>query len=186
MFRKQKPTLVLDLDETLVHSSPRPSPTSSFKIYVRQDSGRIVPFYVSERPYLSTFLRTVSKMYRIVIFTASRNRYADKVIDRIDTGGDVSTRFYRQDCTRSASRGFGKNLSMLSKDLSRVVLVDNSSDSFAFQPNNCILIKSWYGIGEDTELLDIIPFLEILATCDDVRSILSRRRRKRRKASSKS
>ena len=174
-----KPTLVLDLDETLVHSSPRPSPTSSFQIHVRQqDSGRMIPFYVSARPYLSQFLRSMAKVYRIVIFTASRNRYADKVIDRIDSGDYISTRFYRQDCTRGASRGFAKNLSRLSKDLSRVVLVDNSSDSFAFQPNNCILIKSWYGVGEDTELLDIIPFLEILATCDDVRSILSRRIRK--------
>ena len=177
------PTLVLDLDETLVHASPRPGPSSSFKIYVEQDTGSpSIPFYISERPHLNSFIKTVSQMYRIVIFTASRSRYADKVIDQIDPYGAVSMRLYRQDCTRSGSTRFAKNLSRFDKDLRRVILLDNSEDSFALQPNNGILIKAWYGgnRNDDTELLDVIPFLEILSSCKDVRSILSRRRRKKK------
>ena len=103
---KTEPTLVLDLDETLVHSSPRPSPTSSLKFtYVKipVESFVLISGVLIFRRFLN-----VSKIISRVIFTTNRNRYADKVIDRIDTGGDVSTRFYRQDCTPLRLEGSGK------------------------------------------------------------------------------
>ena len=48
--------LVLDLDETLVHSSFRPVPHADFVIPVEID-GRLVDVYVLKRPHVDEFLR---------------------------------------------------------------------------------------------------------------------------------
>jgi len=63
----QKPpyTLVLDLDETLVH-------------YLDQDQNG--NFHLTIRPGVSEFLEELSKYYRIVVFTAAHQDYADWVI----------------------------------------------------------------------------------------------------------
>ena len=51
-----KKVLVLDLDETLVHSSFRPVPHADFVIPVEID-GRLVDVYVLKRPHVDEFLR---------------------------------------------------------------------------------------------------------------------------------
>jgi CTD small phosphatase-like protein 2 len=51
-----------------------------------------------------------------------------------------------------ASGGFVKDLSVINRDLSKVVLVDNSLNSFQLQPNNGIPMKSWFDDPEDAEL----------------------------------
>jgi hypothetical protein len=54
-----KKTLVLDLDETLVHSSFKPIPNPDYIIPVEID-GRLVDVYVLKRPWLDHFLNAVS------------------------------------------------------------------------------------------------------------------------------
>lgn len=53
-----KKTLVLDLDETLVHSSFKPIPNPDYIIPVEID-GRLVDVYVLKRPWLDHFMNTV-------------------------------------------------------------------------------------------------------------------------------
>jgi hypothetical protein len=53
-----KKTLVLDLDETLVHSSFKPIPNPDYIIPVEID-GRLVDVYVLKRPWLDHFMATV-------------------------------------------------------------------------------------------------------------------------------
>eukprot|EP00879_Flechtneria_rotunda_P004965 GHRR01005241.1.p1 GENE.GHRR01005241.1~~GHRR01005241.1.p1 ORF type:complete len:183 (+),score=44.12 GHRR01005241.1:368-916(+) len=53
-----KKTLVLDLDETLVHSSFKPIPNPDYIIPVEID-GRLVDVYVLKRPWLDHFMSTV-------------------------------------------------------------------------------------------------------------------------------
>ena len=175
---EDKPTLVLDLDETLVHSSPTLGSTSQydFVVHVFIDSvGHFVPFFVRCRPYLSLFLARMSRLYEIVVFTASRKKYADKVIDRIDRFGAVSRRFYRDSCTQLHSNKFAKNLRCVRRDGGRIVLVDNSEASFHFNQDNGILISGWTDDRSDSALLDLIPLLEVLSQSSDVRGLLSRR-----------
>lgn len=68
-------TLVLDLDETLVHSeiSKPPEatipPTFTFTVDI---AGTPQPFFVWVRPGLHDFLRAVSELYEVVVFTASQ------------------------------------------------------------------------------------------------------------------
>lgn len=68
-----KKCLVLDLDETLVHSSFKPIPKPDFIIPVEID--RVVHHvYVLKRPYVDEFLLRASKCYEIVVFTASLSK----------------------------------------------------------------------------------------------------------------
>ena len=62
-------TLVLDLDETLVH-------------YIEADNKGL---YLS-RPYAENFLSEMSKYYEIVVFTAAVQEYADWILDDFDNG----------------------------------------------------------------------------------------------------
>ena len=92
-----KKTLVLDLDETLVHSSFRPVPSPDYVIPVEID-GRIVDVYVLKRPFVDHFLRAVGQRFEVVVFTASLGKYADPLLDLLDRSGVVRWRLFREAC----------------------------------------------------------------------------------------
>ena len=80
-------TLVLDLDETLVHSSFKPptglEPPADIVLPVDIE-GRVCNVYVLARPGCVKFLNEMNKYYEVVIFTASLSKYADPLMDIID------------------------------------------------------------------------------------------------------
>jgi hypothetical protein len=51
-----KPCLVLDLDETLVHSSFKPVPNADYIIPVEIDPGTLTDVYVLKRPFVDYFM----------------------------------------------------------------------------------------------------------------------------------
>ena len=63
-------TLVLDLDETLVHSSFKKVRNADIKQAIDID-GYIQTIYVNIRPYCEEFIIQMSKHYELVMFTAS-------------------------------------------------------------------------------------------------------------------
>lgn len=65
-----KKTLVLDLDETLVHSSFQPTQSCQYKIPVEIE-GSVYNVYVYRRPGAIEFIRHMSTLYEVVIYTAS-------------------------------------------------------------------------------------------------------------------
>ena len=65
-----------------------------------------------------------------------------------------------------------KDLSELGRDMTDVLIIDNSPTAYLFQPDNALPIISWYDEKEDTQLYDYIPFLQALSNIDDVRPIL--------------
>lgn len=68
---KQRKTLVLDLDETLVHSSLDgfDLPDFSFPVFF---NGREHMVAVRQRPHLVTFLEECALLFEVVVFTASQ------------------------------------------------------------------------------------------------------------------
>ena len=68
-----KKTLVLDLDETLVHSSFKPIPKPEYIIPVEID-GLVHHVYVRKRPGCDTYLRMMARHYEIIVFTASLSK----------------------------------------------------------------------------------------------------------------
>ncbi|XP_076929729.1 uncharacterized protein LOC143594264 isoform X2 [Bidens hawaiensis] len=167
-------TLALDLDETLVHSSLDHCDDADFTFSVVSGLKEHT-VYVKQRPYLRTFLEKVSEMFHIVIFTASQSIYAKKLLDILDPDGKIiSRRAYRDSCI-FADGSYTKDLTVLSVDLAKIVLIDNSPQVFRLQVNNGIPIKSWFDDPSDCALISLLPFLETLVDAQDVRPIIAKR-----------
>ncbi|KAL1531379.1 protein-serine/threonine phosphatase [Salvia divinorum] len=148
--------VVLDLDETLVCAYE----TSSLPAMLRSqatDSG-IIRFelecissdkefegkpkinYVTvfERPGLKEFLKQLSEYADLIFFTAGLEGYAGPLVDKIDSANLFSCRLYRPSTISTEYREHVKDLSCLSKDFCRIVIVDNNPFSFLLQPLNGI------------------------------------------------
>ena len=162
-----KKTLVLDLDETLVHSSFTPFDNNDIVLNVDFD-GMLYNIYVLVRPGVEYFIKTVAKYYEIVIFTASLSNYASPLLDILDKNNDIKFRLFRENCTY-INGTYIKELKRLNRNLKDLVIVDNSPLAYTFDIDNGLPIKTWYDDKNDTELYKIITILEFLSTTDDVR-----------------
>ena len=127
-------TLVIDLDETLVH-------------YVEEENRA----YVQVRPYADYFLTEMGKYFEIVIFTAAAEDYADIVLNELDKNKAIDYKLYRKH-TEQINGVFIKDLSKLGRDINKVVIVDNNKDNFSLQPENGLHICSFLGDQNDDEL----------------------------------
>ncbi|VDN34514.1 unnamed protein product [Gongylonema pulchrum] len=165
-----KKCLIIDLDETLVHSSFKPVKNPDFVIPVEIDNV-IHQVYVSKRPYVDEFLERIGDKFECVLFTASLAKYADPVADLLDKRGVFRARLFREACVFHKGN-YVKDLTRLGRDLKKVIIVDNSPASYAFHPNNAIPVQTWFDDVNDMELLDIIPVLEQLAEVDSIYSVL--------------
>ncbi|AET40956.1 HAD family hydrolase Ecym_7104 [Eremothecium cymbalariae DBVPG len=154
--------LVLDLDETLVHSSFKYLHTADFVIPVEIDN-QVHNVYVIKRPGVDEFLRRVGELYEVVVFTASVSRYGDPLLDILDKHNVVHHRLFRDSCYNYEGN-YIKNLSQIGRPLSDLIILDNSPASYIFHPHHAIPISSWFSDAHDNELLDILPLLEDLAS----------------------
>ena len=143
----KKFTLVLDLDETLIHFKENPN----------NESSGLLRF----RPFLTEFLTHVEKEYELVIFTAAVQDYADPIIEAIEKKSNVifDCRLYRKH-TNIVNNDFVKDLSRLGRDLSKVIIVDNMSQNYKLQPYNGISIRPFWG--KDTKDMVLVDLLYVL------------------------
>jgi len=170
----KRKTLILDLDETLVHSTLKPVTHHHITVEVLID-GVACTFYVIKRPYVDDFLRKVSEWYDIIIFTASMRQYADPLIDQLDPKRLVKRRLFRESCLNKDGN-FIKDLTLIQQDLPSTIIIDNSPIAYSHNKENAVPIDNWMGDNpSDDALLSLIHFLGALRFTDDVRSILSLR-----------
>ncbi len=139
-------TLVLDLDETLIHFKPNPN---------NEESGTI-----KIRPFLMEFLAKIKEYYELVVFTAATQEYADPIINALETNGKFfDYRLYRMH-TIIIDNDFVKDLSKLGRDLSKIIIVDNMEQNYKLQKNNGITIRPFWGKdNEDSALIDLLDIL---------------------------
>ena len=149
-------TLVVDLDETLVH-------------YIEEENRA----YVQVRPYADYFLTEMGKYFEIVIFTAAAEDYADIVLNELDKNKAINYKLYRKH-TEQVNGIFIKDLSKLGRDISKVVIVDNNKDNFSLQPENGLHICSFIGDQNDDELFHLSEDLLKIAKSkeNDIRPII--------------
>lgn len=168
---EDKPTLVLDLDETLVHCTVEPIDNPDL-IFPVTFNGTLYDVYVRKRPYLDYFLEAVSMAYEVIVFTASQRVYADVLLDLLDPKKKyVKHRLFRESCVM-VQGNFLKDLHVIGRDYSRMALVDNSPHAYGFQIENGIPIESWFDDDTDTELLKLVGFLRKAFAGSDVRSVI--------------
>ncbi|KAH0457800.1 hypothetical protein IEQ34_013115 [Dendrobium chrysotoxum] len=159
---------------------------------------------VFERPGLEDFLEQTSKFADLVLFTAGLEGlifchsslfrkllylisitscflnlmvvlgYARPLVDVIDVKNRFSLRLYRPSTVSTEHRHHVKDLSCLSKDLCRIVIVDNNPFSFLLQPLNgipCVAFSAAQPF--DEQLLKVVlPLLKQLSLEKDVRPVL--------------
>ncbi|XP_039612306.1 carboxy-terminal domain RNA polymerase II polypeptide A small phosphatase 1 [Polypterus senegalus] len=166
--------VVIDLDETLVHSSFKPVNNADFIIPVEID-GIVHQVYVLKRPHVDEFLKRMGELFECVLFTASLAKYADPVADLLDKWGAFHCRLFRESCVFHRGN-YVKDLSRLGRDLNKVIIIDNSPASYIFHPDNAVPVASWFDDMSDTELLDLLPFFEKLSKVDDVYTVLKQQR----------
>ncbi|KAF7031466.1 hypothetical protein CFC21_042791 [Triticum aestivum] len=175
-------TVVLDLDETLVsayESSGLPPIVRTQAVEAGlhcfdmecistdkdvEGKQKVNHVTVFERPGLHEFLQKTSEFADLILFTAGLEGYARPLVDIID----AHNREYREHV---------KDLSCLSKDFSRIVIVDNNPFSFIVQPLNgipCVPFSA--GQHSDDQLMEVIfPLLKHLSVQRDVRPALYER-----------
>jgi CTD small phosphatase-like protein 2 len=157
-----------------VHSTLEPCEDSDFTFPVHFNL-REHTIYVRCRPYLKEFLETVASMFEIIIFTASQSIYAEQLLNILDPKRRLFRhRVYRESCL-FVEGNYLKDLSVLGRDLARVVIVDNSPQAFGFQLDNGVPIESWFDDRNDRELLTLLPFLQSLVGVEDVRPCIARK-----------
>ncbi|KAK2868684.1 hypothetical protein Q7C36_000555 [Tachysurus vachellii] len=165
-----KKCVVIDLDETLVHSSFKPISNADFIVPVEID-GTVHQVYVLKRPHVDEFLQKMGELFECVLFTASLAKYADPVADLLDQWGVFRARLFRESCVFHRGN-YVKDLSRLGRELHNVIIVDNSPASYIFHPENAVPVQSWFDDMTDSELLDLLPFFEGLSKEEDVYGVL--------------
>ena len=156
-------TLVIDLDETLVHSyfdiNPPRKPDISFEITIDNKKLKVNTLV---RPGAIEFLEKMSEIFEIVIFTASLRLYALPIINFIDKKNKCEFKLFREHCS-ILNNGFIKDLKKLSRDLNNLILLDNNPKSYFLNKENGIPIKTWTDDLLDKELFKITPYLTFLS-----------------------
>ena len=165
-----KKTLILDLDETLVHSSFTPFEKNDIVLNVDFE-GVIYNIYVLVRPEAELFIKTVAKFYELVIFTASISKYASPLLDILDKEKNIKYRLYRDQCT-FINGIYIKDLKKCNRSLKDLIIVDNSPIAYTFDSDNGLPIKTWIEDPDDRELMKLVPILEFLSKTKDVRKFI--------------
>ncbi|GLJ19143.1 hypothetical protein SUGI_0343740 [Cryptomeria japonica] len=168
-----KKTLVLDMDDTLLHASFHPAQRFDFAVEF-QAEGKARKCYVLKRTGVENLLQELSGLYEIVIFTAGRSRYANALLDKVDPQGKIEHRLTRENCTElpGIPTIFVKDLSKLGRDLKKLIFVDDKPFQ-SFQSENAYPISPFVDDVSDTELFRLVDFCKrVAASTSDVRDEL--------------
>lgn len=157
------PTLVFDIDDTLVFSSV--VKRKGDQIRIRIGRKRV---YARVRPGTIKMLEILSGNFDIFFFTAALPEYANAIIDRIAPDTPMDRRLFKNDCIEYAGQ-MVKDLRIIARPLSRVLLIDDLFGSAMLQPDNLVRIAPWDGKEDDTVLIDeLLPTLMSIAGDDDI------------------
>ena len=183
-----KKTLVLDLDETLIHSSEFPphSNVNFFKIKGTSDynykitldetienDNKSNSIYVYKRPGLDDFLKYVSKTFEIFIYTYAERFYAEPILNVILPFLDEDHRLYRDSCIKKKGKPVYKDLQMLNRKKTDLIFIDDNDEAYKKHQKNTIVIPTWNGMPSDKALsVWLIPLLKRCNDANDVRDII--------------
>ena len=176
-FQKNKKLLIIDIDETLVHSDidftlKEKNKTYDTILHFNSEDETNIPIPLIIRPGTKKFLDFAVKEFELVVFTASEKQYADAIVDYIEKDKKYfKMRLYRDHCLFIEPGLYIKDLRIFSdfKKLEDIIILDNSLFSFTNQLNNGILITSFFDDMNDTFLENVKCYLEYIKNEKDIR-----------------
>lgn len=151
--------LILDLDETLIHSDLDLKYSAHDK-YIELNDGSVIPLNI--RPYIKEFLDFCNQHFDIVIYTASCSDYADPILNFLEEhleNNYFKYRLYREHCIVYGNF-YIKDLLIFNKPMEKTIIVDNNLFSFCHYLNNGVLVTSYYNENDDLDLLSLIEFFK--------------------------
>lgn len=172
-FDSSKKVLLLDLDETLIHSDfENQCHNIDAEINISVDNTSSCALRIAVRPHIREFLQFARSKFNVVLFTAGVQEYADPIVNYLDPLNEIfSLRLYRDSCFEFRNF-FIKDLSILSGiDEKDMIIVDNCIFSFAMHLSNGYLISSFYENRDDSELLFLIDYLIKISASDSVKEV---------------
>ncbi|KAL9126407.1 MAG: hypothetical protein Q9217_004535 [Psora testacea] len=151
LLASKKLSLVVDLDQTIIHATvdptvadwqkdsenPNHEAVKDVRAFLLKDDGpgnKGCWYYVKLRPGLEQFLENVSKIYELHIYTMGTRQYAKNIADIIDPDHKVfGDRILSRDESGSMT---AKNLQRLFPvDTKMVVIIDDRGDVWKWSPN---------------------------------------------------
>ena len=150
----KKYSLVLDLEETLLH--------------FRKDRTNDNEGTVDIRSGTLKFLDDISEFYELIIFNEGEKKYTDLLIDSLEENKIYfEHRFYREHIIFD-NNDIVKDLVRIGRNLDKILIIDNMKQNFKLQKENGILIKSFYGenehsLNEDNILMELAKILNKIA-----------------------
>ena len=148
-----KYSLILNLDETLVY---------------RKNT-------LVLRPYLNEFLHEMKKLYEIIIFSDTSKEYTNFIVDIIQQKEKYfSYVLNNKYITYDNKNDKIKDLSLLGRKLTNIVVVDSMDKFYKKNKDNLICIKGFYGdINNDKNTLKILSIFlnELIINSEKVEDI---------------
>ena len=161
-----KLTLVFELDEVLALASVFPVTHTTSEVQYTSPEG-FFKFFVAFRPGLMDFFAFVKQHFELVLFTSATQEYAEACLQKLDPTL-FERRFYRSDC-EAKGKTFVKNLKVLNRPLSQVILLETFSTRPSTAEDNILRVKPWNGDPDDRTLLYLMYFFSKLEEVNDVR-----------------
>ncbi|ONK63367.1 uncharacterized protein A4U43_C07F14360 [Asparagus officinalis] len=162
VLKEKKLILVLDLDNTLLHSVEDGSLSSEdeyliqLREFVEDDRDRSVfrwsGMVTKLRPRVRAFLKQASAMYDMYVYTMGSREYASQMTEFLDPEGVYFKNkvLSREDCTAPNQKG----LDVVLGEERAVVIIDDSRTVWRRHTRNQIEIKAYHFFGPKRPILD--------------------------------
>lgn len=162
-----KKLVVLDLDQTLIHSVETRN-SMKMESFTVSFVNRNEKYFVHKRSYLNKFInelrRLISDDFKVAIWTAARKGYAIQIMDKIWPTWRSEILFLRsfQHCSANANGDVIKDMSKLNHKFD-ILLIDDNPLHFTFNTANKFSvwkIKPFMYTSVDSELLDVLEYIK--------------------------
>lgn len=184
--KPDKPLLILDLDETLFHTTYDHEAITR-RHGVRPDFSFEGQYHTFKRPGVHAFIDSVSAAWRLAVWTSATRDYAQFMSERIFGDVPLDFIFDRRRCTRRRNFGSGmyhsndvymvkdlKKVKRLGYALDRMLLIEDRPENGERQYGNLVRAPAFYGDPSDTVLPRLACYLDTLVEVEIFRSIEKR------------
>lgn len=166
LLTNKKLSLVVDLDQTIIHATVDPTvaewqkdpnnpnydavkDVQSFQLQDNGPGGRGCWYYIKQRPGLKRFLDQISKVYELHIYTMGTRQYADNIAKIVDPDHKIfGDRILSRDESGSLTAKTLRRIFPV--DTKMVVIIDDRGDVWSWN-NNLIKVTPYdffVGIGD--------------------------------------
>lgn len=181
-----KPLLILDLDETLIHAAEEPlERPADFQVY---------KYHVYKRPYLHELIQNCRQHFRIAVWSSASDDYVQAIVKEIFPQ-DLQLEFVwgRSRCTPMtpvktdeygyfnidgfSHYNYTKQIRKVRRkgyNINRILIVDDTPQKVCNCYGNAIYMPEFTGDTADAALLWLSQYLQQLSAYDNMRCIEKR------------